>query len=92
MDVKGMGEDMVTWMRAIEALPVVSSLSLLTKKSGFCVTLRCYESCGEKMCGPVCISKTCTTLLACLQQFHQQIMDHHGEKCFATAQAADAVS
>jgi len=29
---------------------------------------------------------------ACLQQLHQQIMDHHGEKCVAAAQAADAVS
>jgi len=64
MDVKGMDEDTVTWVRAIEALPVVSLLSLLTKKSGFRVTLTCYESCGDKRCGPVCISKTCTTLLA----------------------------
>ena len=43
------------------------------------------------MCGPVCISKTRTTLLA-LQQLHQQIMDHHGKKCVAAAQAADVVS
>ena len=48
MDVKGMDEDTVTWMRAIEALPVVSLLSLLTKKSGFRVTPGCYESCGKK--------------------------------------------
>ena len=27
-----------------------------------------------------------------LQQLHQQIMDHHGEKCVVAAQAADAVS
>ena len=86
-----MDEDTGTWMRAIEALTVVSLLSLLTKKSGFRVTFRCYESCGEKRCGPVCISKTRTTLLACLQQLYQQIMDHHGEKCVA-AKAADAVS
>ena len=45
-----------------------------------------------KRCGPVCISKTRTTLLACLQQLHQQSMDHHGEKCVAAAQATDAVS
>ena len=45
MDVKGMDEDTVTWMCAIEALPVVSLLSLLTRKSGFCVTLRCYKNC-----------------------------------------------
>ena len=81
MDVKGMDEDTVTWMCAIEALPVVSLLSLLTKKSGFRVTLRCYKSCGEKRCGPVCISKTRT-----------QIMDHHGEKCVDATQAADVVS
>jgi len=43
-----MDEDTVTWMRAIEALPVVSLLSLLTKKSGFRVTPGCYESCGKK--------------------------------------------
>ena len=92
LDVKGMDEDTVTWVRAIEALPVVSLLSLLTKKSGFCVTLKCYKSCGDKRCGPVCISKTRTTLLACLQQLHQQIMDHHGEECVAAAEAADAVS
>jgi len=64
MDVKGMDEDTVTWVRAIEALPVVSLLSLLTKKSRIRITLRCYESCGEKWCGPVCISKTHSTLLA----------------------------
>jgi len=27
-----------------------------------------------------------------LQQLHQQIMDHHSEKCAAAVQAADAVS
>ena len=94
MDTKGMDEDTVTWVRAVEALPVVSLLSLLTirSQSGFRVTLKCYDSCGEKRCGPVCISKTRTTLLACLQQLHQQIMDHHGEECVAAAEAADAVS
>jgi len=30
--------------------------------------------------------------LHCFQQLHQQIMDHHSEKCVPTAQAADAVS
>jgi len=30
--------------------------------------------------------------VCCLQQLHQQIMDHHSEKCVAAAQAADAVS
>jgi len=40
MDAKGMDEDTVTWVRAIEALPVVSLLSMLTKKSGVLVTLR----------------------------------------------------
>ena len=30
--------------------------------------------------------------LRCLQQLHQQIMDHHSEKCVAAAQAADSVS
>jgi len=64
MDVNRMDEDTVTWVRPIEVLPVVSLLSLLTKKSGFRVTLRCYESCGDKRCKPVCISKTRTTLLA----------------------------
>jgi len=87
-----MDEDTVTWMRAIEALPVVSLLSILTKKSWFRVTLRCYKSCGEKRCGSLCIPKTRTTLLVHLQQLHQQIMDHHSEKCVAAAQAADSVS
>jgi len=40
MDAKGMDEDTVTWVRAIEALPVASLLSMLTKKSGVLVTLR----------------------------------------------------
>jgi len=31
-------------------------------------------------------------LLRCSQHLHQQIMDHHSEKCVAAAQAADAVS
>jgi len=29
----------------------------------------------------VCITKISTTLLACLQQLHQQIVAQHGEKC-----------
>ena len=29
---------------------------------------------------------------ACLQQLLHQTMDHHGEKCVAAAQSADAVS
>jgi len=56
IDVKGMDEDMVTWVRAIEALPVVSLLILLTKKSRFRVTLRCYKSCKSKRCGLAFIS------------------------------------
>ena len=87
-----MDEDTVTWVRPIEVLPVVSLLSLLTKKSGFRVALRCYERCGDKRCGPMCISKTHTTLLACFQQLHQQIIDHHDKKYVADAQAADDVS
>jgi len=30
--------------------------------------------------------------LRCFRQLHQQIKDHHGEKCVAAAQPADAVS
>jgi len=40
----------------------------------------------------MCISKTHTTLLACFQQFHQQIIDHHDKKYVAGDQTADAVS
>ena len=45
-DVEGMDEDMVTWVRAIEELRVVTVLSQHaasnTKKAWFCDTFRCY--------------------------------------------------
>jgi len=88
IDVDGMDEDMVTWMRAIDALPVLSWLSLLaasgTRKARFRVTLRCYaihhdNSCGHKRRGPVCITHTRTTMLAfrSLEELHKQIVDQH---------------
>ena len=73
-------------VRAIEALPVVTVLSPLAasskNKPGFRVGLRCflcqeYGSCGQQEAGPVRITNTCTTLLACLQELHKQIVDGH---------------
>ena len=77
--------------RAIEALPVVTVLSPLDASSkdkpGYHVELRClscqeYGSCGQRQAGPVRIINTRTTLLACLQELHKQIVDGHLE-CFS---------
>jgi len=68
MDVR-----MVTVVRAIEALPVVTVLSPLAafskNKPGYRVRLRyfsCqeYGNCGQQQAGPVRITNTRTTLLA----------------------------
>jgi len=78
---------MVTVVRAIEALPVVTVLSPLAasskNKPGFRVGLRCfscqeYGSCGQQQAGR--ITNTRTTLLACsgLQELHKQIVDGRG--------------
>jgi len=89
---------MVTVVRAMEALPVVTVLSTLAasskNKPGFRVGLRCflcqeYVSCGQQQAGPVSITNTCTTLLACLQELHKQIVDGHGACCIDAARAAD---
>jgi len=64
VEVMARDEFMVTCVCVIEALPVVSLLPMLTKKAGSRVTLRCFGSCGDKRCWPVCITKTSTTLLA----------------------------
>jgi len=77
-----MDVEMVTVVRAIEALPVVpvwSTLAASSKnKPGFHVGLRClYGSCGQQHAGPVRITNTRTTLLTCLQELPKQIVDGH---------------
>jgi len=39
--------------------------------------------------GPVRITNTHTTMLACLQKLDQQTMAQHGDKCVAAAEAVD---
>jgi len=89
---------MVTVVRAIEALPVVTVLSPLAvsskNKPWFRVGLRCFScqenaSCGQQQAGPVRITNTRTTLLACLQELHKQMVDGHGACCVDAARAAD---
>jgi len=93
-----MDVEMVTVVRAIEALPVVTVLSPLAasskNKPGYRVGLRCfscqeYGSCGQQQAGPVRITNTRTTLLACLQELHKQIVDDHGARCVDATPAAD---
>jgi len=98
MEVKDMDVERATVVHAIEALPVVTVLSPLAasskNKPGFCVRLRCfscqeYASCGQQQAGPVRITNTRTTLLACLQKLHKQIVDGHSACCVHDALAAD---
>jgi len=93
-----MDVEMVTVVRSIEALPVVIILAPLAasskNKPGYRVGLRCfscqeYGSCGQQQVGPVRITNTRTTLLACLQELHKQIVDGHGARCIDAALAAE---
>ena len=93
-----MDVEMVTVVRAIEALPVVTILSPLAasskNKPRFRVGFRCfscqeYGSCEQQQAGPVRITNTRTTLLACLQELHKQIVDGHGACCVDASRVAD---
>jgi len=86
MEVKDMDVEVG---RAIEALPVVTVLSPLyassKNKPGYHFGLRCfscqeYGRCGQQQVGPVRITNTRTTLLACLQELHKQIVDDHSAR------------
>ena len=82
---------------AILEHPVVSGISDVLhsrgKRPGFRVSLRCQTAqqnghgvcdCGGLRQGvPVCVSKTRATLLACLQNLHNQVLRQHGPNCIA---------
>jgi len=92
-----MDEDLDLEKRAIEALPVVSSVRFhagdKTHKAGYHANLRC--GCGAKQVGPIRISSKFPTLRDCLRELGQRIERDHGPTCVAAAQklqkdAADA--
>ena len=77
-----MDVEMVTVVRAIEALTVVTMLSPLNASNrnnpGCRLGLRCfsceeYGACGQQA-GPVRIINTRPTLLTCWQKLHQEIV------------------
>ena len=89
---------------AILEHPVVSGISDVLhsrgKRPGFRVSLRCQTAqqnghgvcdCGGLRQGvPVCVSKTRATLLACLQDLHNQVLRQHGPNCIAACKALAA--
>jgi hypothetical protein len=91
---------------AILEHPVVRSISdvILDRskggRRGFRVSLWCQTARqnghGECDCGglrqgvPVCVSTTRTTLLACLQDLHKQVLLGHGSKCITACKALEA--
>lgn len=89
---------------AILEHPVVSGISdvLLSRgqRHGFRVSLRCQTAqqnghgvcdCGGLRQGlPVYVSKTRATLLACLQDLHNQVLRQHGPNCIAACKALAA--
>jgi hypothetical protein len=89
---------------AILEHPVVSGISdvLLSRGHGpgFRVSLRCQTAqqnghgvcdCGGLRQGvPVRVSKTRATLLACLQDLHNQVLRQHGPNCIAACKALAA--
>ena len=89
---------------AILEHPVVSGISdvLLSRgqRPGFRVSLRCQTAqqnghgvcdCGGLRQGlPVYVSKTRATLLACLQDLHNQVLRQHGPNCIAACKALAA--
>ena len=89
---------------AILEHPVVSGISdvLLSggQRHGFRVSLRCQTAqqnghgvcdCGGLRQGvPVRVSKTRATLLACLQDLHNQVLRQHGPNCIAACKALAA--
>ena len=89
---------------AILEHPVVRSISDVDRskggRPGFRVSLWCQSARqnghGECDCGglrqgvPVCVSTTRTTLLACLQDLHKQVLLGHGSKCITACKALEA--
>jgi len=78
--------------RAIEAMPVVSSLRFhaadAKNKSGYHVNLRC--GCGAKQVGPVRKSSKRPTFGDCLRELGRLIQQYHGTTCVAATQKLEA--
>ncbi len=76
--------------RAIEAMPVVSSLRFhaadAKNKAGYRANLRC----GCKQVGPVRMSSNYPTLRDCLRELGRVIQRDHGPTCVAAAQELQA--
>ena len=87
-----MDEDLDLEKRAIEALPVVSSVRFhagdKTHKAGYHANLRC--GCGAKQVGPIRISSKFPTLRDCLRELGRRIERDHGPTCVAVAQKLHA--
>ena len=81
--------------RAILELPFVSGISDAAhgEKGGFRVNLRCHTAQGHGNCEcgglkqrvPVLVSSTRTTLLECLQEVHNQVLQQHSPQCVAAS-------
>ena len=85
--------------RAIEALPVVSSLRFhagdKTHKAGFYVNLRYCAAfslgdCGAKQVGPIRMSSERPTPVDCLRELGRLIQRDHGPTCVTAAQKLQA--
>jgi hypothetical protein len=78
--------------RAIEAMPVVSSLRFhaadAKNKSGYHVNLRC--GCGAKQVGPIRMSRKRPTPGDTLRELGRVIQRDHGPTCIAAAQELQA--
>jgi hypothetical protein len=87
-----MDEDLDLEKRAIEELPVVSSVRFhagdKTHKANYHVNLRC--GCGAKQVGPIRMSSKFPTLCDCLREFGRRIDQYHGPTCVAAAQNLQA--
>ena len=87
-----MDEDLDLEKRAIEALPVVSSVRFhagdKTHKAGYHANLRC--GCGAKQVGPIRMSSKFPTLRDCLRELGRRIEQDHGPTCVAAAQKLQA--
>ena len=87
-----MDEDLDLEKRAIETLPVVSSVRFhtgdKTHKADYHVNLRC--GCGAKQVGSIRMSSKFPTLCDCLREIGRRIERDHGPTCVDAAQKLQA--
>jgi hypothetical protein len=87
-----MDEDLDLEKRAIEELPVVSSVRFHAgdkiHKAGYHANLRCV--CGAKQVGPIRMSSKFPTLSDCLRELGRRIEQDHGPTCVAATQNLQA--